>query len=196
MERSRIETSRRPGRPRDARATQAIRDAAIALVREVGFEAVAMEQIAARAGVGKATVYRHWPSKEAVVVEALRELVGRLPVPDTGSLRGDLIAVQDDTLGLYADPATRLLLVGLTSAMARSEAIAAAVREGFHAARVDATRAVLLRGGVDPGEVELAVDLLNGPLYFRTLWTGAPLSAAYAHRLVDVALATLPRSRP
>jgi AcrR family transcriptional regulator len=178
MERERIETGRGPGRPRSEEAHGAILDAAIALVREVGYDAVAMEAIAARAGVGKATVYRRWPGKETLIAEALERLMrAALPVPDTGTVAGDLAVLMRVVLGMYHDPATGPLLSGLVAAMARSERIAGAVRGGFIAAWHDAARQVL-RAGVARGELRpdldarLAVDLLAGPLFYRFLIGG------------------------
>ena len=129
MERRRL--ANRPGRPRSEAAHQAILAAAVALLREVGYDAVTMDGIAARAGVGKATVYRRWATKEELVVEAITSLVRAFPVPDTGTTEGDLMALMRRILAMYADPATGLLLSGLVAAKARSAPIAAAVREGF-----------------------------------------------------------------
>jgi AcrR family transcriptional regulator len=206
MERNRIESNdgdsfgshrqagdgeRRPGRPRSDEAHAAILAASIALVREVGYDAVTMEAIAARAGVGKATVYRRWPGKETLVAEALQGIVSRLPVPDTGSTVGDLLQLTRGTLSLYHDPATLNLLTGLIAAMARSEVIAHAVRSGFVAARVEVMRQ-LIRRGVERGDlradtdVDLAVELLAGPLLHRALITAGPMDDALARGIVEV----------
>jgi AcrR family transcriptional regulator len=171
------EGGRRPGRPRSEEAHGAILDAAIALIREVGYDAVAMDAIAARAGVGKATVYRRWSAKELLVAEAIEGIVRAIPVPDTGSTRGDVLALMRAVMGMYQDPSTGLLLSGLVAAMARSTPIAQAVRSGMVAKWHDAMRAVLTRG-VARGElragldVELAIDLLAGPLFYRYLMLG------------------------
>src|SRR4051812_47509066 len=79
------------GRPRSQQAHDAILSAAIELTRKVGYDRVSMEGIAARAGVGKATVYRRWSVKESVICEALEKLMKSLPTPDTGTTRGDLL---------------------------------------------------------------------------------------------------------
>src|SRR5438270_10407102 len=81
---------RRPGRPRSAQAHQAILDAAPDLLADVGFEAMSVEGVAARAGVGKTTIYRRWPTKELLVIEAVRSIHAEHPILDTGNLRGDL----------------------------------------------------------------------------------------------------------
>ena len=168
------------GRPRSRAAHEAILDAAIALTREVGFDALAMDAIATRAGVGKATVYRRWKTKESLIAEALERLVRAVPVPDTGGVEDDLLTVMRGTMRMYQDPATAALLSGLVAAMARSTTIATAVRSGFVAARRDAMTRVLERG-IGRGElardtnIELALDLLSGPLLYRALISGGTI---------------------
>src|SRR5687768_12842134 len=103
MESEDAESPRR-GRPRSAEAHAAILDASLELIREVGFDALAMDAIAARAGVGKATVYRRWKTKELLVVEAIDAIVRAVPDPDTGSTEGDLMALMNATLRMYGDP--------------------------------------------------------------------------------------------
>ncbi|MBF5043376.1 MULTISPECIES: TetR/AcrR family transcriptional regulator [Myxococcaceae] len=184
---------RRPGRPRSEEAHQAILASAIALVREVGYDRVRMDAVARRAGVGKATVYRRWKTCEALVCEALERLVSALPVPDTGRLRDDLLRLMDGQLGLYRDEATGELLSGLVAGMARSAPLARTVREGFFAAG-RAGFLLALRRGVRRGELrrgldlELALDALQGPLFYRFLFTGAPLDRRVTRTLVDALL--------
>ncbi len=186
------------GRPRSQEAHDAILKATIQLLREVGYDALAMDAIATRAGVGKATVYRRWKSKELLVCEALEQLLRTIPVPDTGSTRGDLLELMRVQQGLYADPATGPILSGLVAAMARSERLAKAVRLGFHAARREAL-VVVLRRGIKRRDLrrsldlELAMDVFNGPLFYRFLFTGKPLDEALCRGVVDVLLKGLGR---
>ena len=184
---------RRPGRPRSEEAHGAILDAAISLIREVGYDALAMDAIAARAGVGKATVYSRWATKEALVAEALERIVRSIPIPDTGTTEGDLRVMMRDSVAMYRDPATKGLLAGLVAAMARSERIAQAVRSGFIATRRDALRQVLergvARGGLQKGlDLELALDLLSGPLLFRMLITGGRIDERLTRGIVETVL--------
>jgi len=86
------------GRPRSAASHQAILDAAFELVAELGVQGASIEAIAARAGVGKTTIYRRWPSKEALVADALGQLHLQIQLPDTGSLRADLVALLTELL--------------------------------------------------------------------------------------------------
>lgn len=183
----------RRGRPRSGEAHAAILNASLELIREVGFDALAMDAIAARAGVGKATVYRRWKHKELLVVEAIDAIVRAVPDPDTGGTAGDLMVLMNATLRMYADPATAALLSGLVAAMVRSEAIARAVRRGFVGMRREAMRRALLRGIVR-GELradmdlELALDLLSGPLLYRYLISGQAVDEALARGAVDVVM--------
>ena len=183
MERNRLETRRAPGRPRSPEVHAAILDAAIALIREVGYDSVSMDGIAAQAGVGKAALYRRWSSKEGLVVEALGRLVAAMSVPDTGALAEDVRLVMATHRRMYADPASGQLLSGIVAAMARSKAIARAVRRGFVATRHDALREVLARGVArgelrDDVDLDLVVEMLNAPLFYRYLLSGRPVNEA------------------
>jgi AcrR family transcriptional regulator len=199
MNRKRIETaargasSRPPGRPRSKAAHVAILAAAIDLTREVGYDALAMDAIAARAGVGKATVYRRWPSKEAIMAEAVEWIVRLVPTPDTGHVEGDLLVLMLATMRMYQDPATGPLLSGLIAAMVRSPLIAEKIRRGFIGVRLEAMREALRRG-VSRGELradldlELTLDLLSGPMLFRSLVTGGRVDEEMTRGILRVVL--------
>lgn len=183
----------RTGRPRSPTADAAIFDAAIALIRDAGYDDLTMDGIARRAGVSKATVYRRWSGKEVLVAAALARVVSRIRVPDSGDTARDLHAAMEDTLKLYADPATVALLSGLVAAMARSGAIARAIRSGIVASRRAAFRTILERG-VRRGDfarhanVEVALDLLSGPLAYRALITGKRVDRRFASGVVTAVL--------
>jgi AcrR family transcriptional regulator len=185
--------ARRPGRPRSEEAHGAILDATLQLLREVGYDALGMEAVAARAGVGKATVYRRWSTKEALAAEAIERLMRAIPVPDTGTVEGDLRKMMRDALGMYRDASTGALLSGFVAAMARSELIARTIRSGFVGVRREALRQVLERG-VARGELrkgmdlDLALDLLGGPLFYRFLITGGPVDERLARGVVEAVL--------
>lgn len=184
---------RLPGRPRSEAARRAILDAAIALIREVGYDALAMDAVAARAGVGKATVYRRWATKEALVVEALGRLMSAIPIPDTGTARGDLLRLLRSAEAMYRDRAAANLLSGLVAAMQRSAPIGRAVRAGFVASWRHAIGRVLERGiarGELPAslDLELATELVSGPLLHRLLITGARVDERFMTAVVDVVL--------
>jgi AcrR family transcriptional regulator len=86
-------SSRVPGRPRDARADRAILDAALQSFIDEGYEGMSMEGVAARAGVGKTTIYRRWPSKKELIVAAMDTLFEDLRLPETGDVRADLTSI-------------------------------------------------------------------------------------------------------
>lgn len=193
MERHRLEKPRAPGRPRSPEVHDSILAAAIALIREVGYDAVTMEGIASRAGVGKATLYRWWPGKELLVVEALGRIMRGVQAPDTGTVADDVAALMHAAAVMYRDPATSALLSGLVAAMARHAAVADAVRSGFVAVWRDRMRDVLRRGlrrgelrrGLD---VELALDLLAGPPFYRFLMLGLPIDDRFVRAVTATVL--------
>jgi AcrR family transcriptional regulator len=201
MERTRLGITRRPGRPRSATAHAAILDAAVALIRDIGYDAVTMDGIAARAGVGKATVYRRWAIKELLVAEAI-ERVFRTIIPDvdTGTVEGDLHRLMRVAVATYSDPASAALLSGLVAAMVRSEAIAGAVRSGFVRAWHDAVVRAIARGVArgelrDTVDADLAVDLLSGPLFHRYFMTGGLIDEPLTRRVVAAVLYGLASDR-
>jgi AcrR family transcriptional regulator len=190
-----------PGRPRSTVAHAAILRASIDLIREVGYDAVTMEGIAARARVGKATVYRRWRSKETLVAEALQQIMRAVPVPDTGSVRDDLQLVMGSALRMYQDPATLALLSGLVAAMARSAMIATAMRSGFVATWRNAVRALLERGRARgevrrDADIELAIDMLSAPMLYRFLITGVAIDDALVRDVVALVIRALAPNEP
>lgn len=192
MERERVETAG-PGRPRSEKAHKAILKAAISLVRDVGYDALSIQAVAARARVSKATVYRRWSSREDLVAEAVEQIIRSFPPADHGSLKKDLDALFKELLGMYSDPRSAAMLSSLVSAMARSEPIAKALRSGFISARRQALREALMRASGRGDlrrdvDLELVVDLLSGPLFYRFLVTGQPVDDGYTRRLVDTLL--------
>lgn len=183
---------RGPGRPRSREATEAILAAVIDLLADGGFEAVTMERVAARAGVGKTTIYRRWSSKESLLRAAVVSVVRGTAIPNTGRVREDLLALERDAVSAYRGKPGRLL-PGLVSAMAHDPALAATVRDDLLRSRRAALRTVLRRG-VERGELrsgmdlELALDCLSGPLFHRLLITGGSLDDDVAEGVVEVVL--------
>ena len=98
------------GRPRDPRVDRRVADAAITLFGEAGWAGFSVEAVAKRAGVGKASIYLRWPTKQALLVEALRLRVGNIDEVDTGSLREDLVRLARQILDLYLGDAGRAAL--------------------------------------------------------------------------------------
>ena len=187
--------SRGPGRPRDARHDQSILDATLGILLEQGYRGVTIEGVAARAGVGRPTIYRRWPSKPAVVVAALVQSDRlALPAPDTGSLRNDLIAVQRHQVERMNSPDARRVTAGLIADLADDPELADTYVSQFLAPR-RATVWDVLQRGVDRGELDADVDfafiydLLVGPLFMRAVVWGQPLAPDAAENTTDVILA-------
>ena len=184
---------RRPGRPPSDRARAAILDAARRLLSDGGPAAVTMEAVAARAGVGKPTVYRWWPDRHAVTMAALMESgdqtqPSRRPRSMRDGLRLQLRAIVDR----FSTPVGRHVTALLAASDPDSE-LAKAFRNHFVLARRDEGRE-LLRQAIAAGEVrrdidiEVAVDLLYGAIFFRLLLGHAPLDARFADRALEQAL--------
>jgi AcrR family transcriptional regulator len=188
---------KRPGRPRDESARQRILDAALEIIEEVGFSQVSTCAIAERAGVGKATVYRWWPNKAAVLIEAFREAVApEVPFVDTGSFEADVRLQVEKFARMLIGPKGRMLAAILAAAQNDSD-VAAAFTDYWITPRRAGASAVLERreqwkeasGGMDTG---LLLDMLYAPLYFRLL-TGLPLSPEYASEVAEFVLNALRR---
>ena len=152
-------TVRGPGRPRDASRDRAILAAALQILQEEGYRGLTIDGVAARAGVGRPTIYRRWPSKPALVVAALVEAAElALPVRDTGSLRGDLIAVQRRQVALMNSPESRRVTAGLVADLAADPELAERYVSQYLAPRRALVWQVLQRG-IDRGELDPDADL-------------------------------------
>ena len=182
----------RRGRPRRADADEAIIRATIELLEEFGVAGLSMDVLAQRAGVGKATIYRRWDSKEAVILHALRMSDTQIPTPDEGSLRADLRAYLDAVVAHFRPGRGSDILPHLIEASCYDDALRASLDD--HNQRRQATVRTLLQRGIDRGElpgdadVDVLVDVLLGPFVYRRLVTGAPLDDDFTQRLVDFAL--------
>ncbi|MCU1369825.1 MAG: ydeS [Ilumatobacteraceae bacterium] len=182
------EDRRRPGRPRNVGADDAIMDAVVELLTEFGFRGLTIDGVAHRAGVGKATIYRRWEGKEQLVLDALT--AGRIPVPqpDTGNLRDDLLAYY---LPL-ADAEAQKGAVRLMPALAAEAAVDSELAARLHAYVSDRRAPVSgilhraqRRGEIDEAfDMELVVDLLTGAIMYRLYFSGAPVDEDVIERLV------------
>jgi AcrR family transcriptional regulator len=185
---------------RSERSRRAILTAATDLVREVGYRKLTIEAIAARAGVGKQTIYRWWPSKGAVVLDgflaAVNENPDDLSLPDTGDVAADVRMVVRAIVAELADPALSGTTRALMSEMQDDLEFADMVRERLLgpqlAAIADRLRAAQHAGQLRADlDLSVAVELLVGPLYHRWLLRTAPLTEAYADAVTDLALRAL-----
>ena len=189
--------SRQPGRPRSATAHAAILDAAVALFVERGSDGMSMEAVAAMAGVGKATIYRRWPSKEDLVVDAVAQVFTEPVRPDTGTVRQDLVESTRELHALMSSGLTGAVFPPMASEIARRSPVGRLYAERIIGPR----RAIFeeaLRRGIERGELpeaidlELAIDQLVGTLLLRKLTGRLKRSEpSVADRAVDMLLTGL-----
>jgi len=188
---------------RGAVREDAILRATLELLAESGYDQLTIDAVAARARCSKATIYRRWPGKAALVSTAVRRHAGQpaAAAPDTGSLRSDLLAaLQVMRSGLSGQDAA--LILGLLSAMHRDPELAGAVREQVLAAKREVFGAVIARAaarGQVPATADgaLLAEISSAVLLSRLLVTGEPLDDAFTEHLVDaVLLPALERPSP
>ncbi|MBU8860070.1 MULTISPECIES: TetR/AcrR family transcriptional regulator [unclassified Micromonospora] len=191
---STADAPRSPGRPRSIRADEAIVDATLDLLAEGStIESLSIEAIAARAGVGKATIYRRWPGKDALLLDALRTLKGPAPRTTGRSVRDDLVLLVG-AVGQHADPRVRKIMPCLVPEVNRSSAH----RQAYEAI-VEPRRAAMrevLRRGIDSGElradldVEVTMSLLTAPMLTQRMlrWHPEHDERMVPERIVDTVL--------
>jgi AcrR family transcriptional regulator len=151
----------RPGRPRDASRDWAILAAAIAILAETGFDRMTMEMVALRAKAGKGALYRRWASKQELVLDAVaqmkREQVDLDNLPDTGSLRGDMLALFRASSTEEADQKRRAM-AGLATLLGQAPALAEATSDALTEPWILANRAIMQRA-IDRGEIDAAAPV-------------------------------------
>jgi AcrR family transcriptional regulator len=181
---------RRPGRPRSEQAEQAIIEATLDLFAEKGFEGVCVELIAARAGVGKATIYRRWPNKEELLLAAFASLKSPFPEPKGVSARDDLLAMVEVMCADKADPRRSRRYALLLGEGEKYPRLIERYKQTVVQPRRDAMRSVIRRG-IDTGElrpdtdVEVAMLSLTGAIMAQDKSADGTLDGDFAARLVD-----------
>jgi AcrR family transcriptional regulator len=190
------EPARRRGRPRSEEARVAVLAAAGALFEEGGLPLVTIEAVSARSGVGKPTIYRYWPNRLAVGIDALAaRMASEVPSADLGDARGDLTEQVRRVAAFYASPAGTML-TQLLAATATDPAAAQQLRDRFLADRWAQTT-VMWQRAVARGEVradiapEVAIDVLFSPIIYRLLVRHAPIDPEAAAALADAVLGGL-----
>ena len=183
----------RPGRPRSQQSRAAVLRATSELMREVGLRAMTTEDIAARSGASKATIYKWWPNKYAVAVEAfLSEMAVESADPDTGSAREDFRRALRGLIHFYTGEYGRAY-AQLVGEAQFDPKIGAELRDHLVGSRRELVRAIWdrgvargeLRADVDP---EVAIDLIFGPAMYRLVAGHAPLDDGAAEAVVDAAI--------
>jgi AcrR family transcriptional regulator len=183
------------GRRRSERSHQAIITATQELLVERGYRKLTIEAVAARAGVGKQTIYRWWPSRAALVLEAY--LAGSdavsLPPPEGGSTREDVRALIGWLAAVLDQPIGGRVVAGLVGDLQHDADLADGFRQDVVPARRQAMLAALERGR-ERGEIrpdadlDLAVDTLHGAVFYRLLLSGEPLDTRFVERVADQVL--------
>ncbi|MEU4741648.1 TetR/AcrR family transcriptional regulator [Actinosynnema sp. NPDC023658] len=184
------------GRPRDASRDDALRRAALEVMAEVGYRALTMDAVAARARAGKATIYRRWESKLDLVIDTCTQLAQQnLAEPDTGSLAGDLREFLSAFAAFLSGPIGKAAQA-LVGELPHEPELAAAFRETFLTAQRNVLRRTLERAD-ERGELRpdaprgMAVEIAGAALIYRLMLTGDPLDVPFVDRVVEQVLLPL-----
>jgi AcrR family transcriptional regulator len=178
-----------PGRPRDERIDGEVVAAVLHVLRTGGYRAVTIEGIARRVCRARTSLYRRWPSKRRLVAYAVLSALGENPAADTGNLRADLESTVRTLLNAFAGPLGRAL-AGLVADMAQDADLADAIRREVLGTRRQSIREAFARASVrgevrDNLDIELVLDMLTGPFYYRTLFGHAPITKRMTRDVVD-----------
>lgn len=183
------------GRPRAVGVEQRLVEATLELAGELGVAGMSMDDLAQRAGVSKATIYRRWPSKEALVLDAMRHGMLAPPDVDTGSLRGDLVDYLTGFAERMSSTTRRDVLPHLIEASLYDVALRASLEEYVQHRR--GPMIAIVRRGVERGElaadtdVEVLVDVLISPFMYRRLLSHAPIDTTLVDRVLALVLPDL-----
>ncbi|MDZ8066789.1 MAG: TetR/AcrR family transcriptional regulator [Nostoc sp. DedQUE08] len=182
------------GRPRSIHADQAILQATLDLLAEVGYESMSIEAIASRAGVGKTTIYRRYTSKEELVADAIESLRDDLAIPDTGSFWGDMDILIKNAAKKIDSPLGRQTLALIISTASSNPQFAEVYWTKYTKLRREAFSKILKRaksrGEIHKdADVDLIIDLVSGSLYYALIFkpTTEPVEA-YMRRTMNLLL--------
>jgi AcrR family transcriptional regulator len=193
--------TRRPGRPRSEQADRAIIEAALSLFAESGPEGLCIERVAARAGVGKATIYRRWPGKEDLLLDAMAAMKMPLPEPEGVSVRDDLVAILDAMLQEFGDRRRARQFALLQGEGVKYPRLMARYLETVVEPRREVIRSVLRRGIAvgelrEDADIEVATFMLGGTVVARSRDGEPPVDRDFARRVVDELLHGLSAAGP
>jgi AcrR family transcriptional regulator len=192
--------TRGAGRPRSAEADLSILEAATSILAERGLAGMSMEEVAARAGVGKATVYRRWPSRGALALDAfMSEFRSQLSLPDTGTLRGDLLVALRAWSRAVTKTRAGRMLAGLIAEAQRDPQLATAWRqrvfEPLRAQHKALVERAARRGEIPAGtDADVVLDMVFGAAYHRLLQGHLPLTDRFDRQVVDLVMDGLTRA--
>ncbi|WP_051470073.1 TetR/AcrR family transcriptional regulator [Fischerella sp. PCC 9605] len=183
--------SRGRGRPRSDEAHQSILQAAYELVMEVGFTELTIEGVAARAGVGKPTIYRRWSSKARLVMDAFLAATNpELSFPNTGEVKEDIRLQMQKLVKIMNSPRGQVIATLIGGGQTDPEMIEAFVANWLSPRRKDCTQ--VIKKGIQRGEIrsdidiEAVIDALYSPLFYRLLLKHAPLTEEFVDELINL----------
>jgi AcrR family transcriptional regulator len=183
---------RRPGRPRDARVEAVVLDAARAVLAEKGFAGATVEAIATRAGVGKATIYRRWPTREALLVAVTAVDLPLMEAPDSGDLRADLVHLFTMLSAQISSSGPASYLSDLIGESTRNPAMRADFQRLVQTRRAMCAGVIQraqkrgeVRKAIDP---DLVLDLIGGAIVYRKLFREEATEAKVIEAAVDAVL--------
>lgn len=183
----------RRGRKRDPGAQSAILAATREVLLEVGYHGLTIEGVARRAGVGKATIYRWWPSKGTLVLEAAAEHIAIRQAPDSGDTRVDLREAAQALIDVFLDPIARIVIFAATAGLDDDPGMATAFRSEtvypWRQSTVLAIQRGIARGDLRADlDAALALDVMVGTVFQRTLVVATPAVAGLADAIADLLL--------
>lgn len=188
------------GRPRSEEINETVLAAALEIAGDVGIAKMSMDELARRADVSKATIYRRWASKESLILDALRSAMSPIDDDDTGSLRSDLDSYLDQLVGRFEQNPMNDVLPHLIEVACHDPGIQESLDDWVRFRRLPLRRIferACTRGelGVD-ADIEVLIDATIGPIVYRRLLTRDPIDADFAMRLIAVVAPSEPRTQP
>jgi AcrR family transcriptional regulator len=190
-------TTRDDADRRVRRSKQVVLTTTYQLLTENGISGLSVDEVARRSGVAKTTIYRHWPSRSALLLDACSQLGAKRDAPDTGSLRGDLAVLTSDIAHRLTTARWPAVLPSIIDAAERDPELAG-LHATLHSALIGAFRAVLERAhkrGEMPrkrGVSELIAAIL-GPMFYRRWFSREPLDKRFVNGIVDSVIGSRPR---
>jgi AcrR family transcriptional regulator len=200
-ERAGTAEARPPGRPRSLEVDRSILVAALDRFIEDGYQGMSIEHVAAQAGVGKATIYRRWPSKEALITDAVGSFSEGLTAPDSGNARDDMVGLVRQIARLASSSPSGRCFARMAGEMGSYPELAKVYKDKVITHRRTIVRGIIAQG-IERGElrkdldVDLVIDMLVGPILYRTLIqrVAASETEKLAAHLVDSLLAGIAAS--
>ncbi|WP_328535594.1 TetR/AcrR family transcriptional regulator [Streptomyces sp. NBC_00344] len=187
---------RRRGRPLDDSTTGVILDATLELWGEVGFAAVTIDAVAARAGVSKPTVYRRWSAKRELLITAIERFVAPADIPDLGSFKAEVTEFLRNRGEMYRSPRVRRIMAGMIAACTEDEEFHGEVQpfiDRFPAAMRLIIQRGIARGEVRPDtDVELLAAMINGSFYYRSIIEQKGVDERSVEFVVGMIMAAVP----